>query len=100
MSDQTISTEEVRHIAKLAKIPIDDAEVAKYQKSLSSILTFVSVLEDVDTEGVQETSQVTGLTNVTQEDEVEVYPPEMEKELLGCSNLPKNENQITIPKMM
>jgi len=100
MSKQTITKEEVKHIAKLAKLVLSDEEVRKYQQDLSNILTFVSVLEEVNTDGVAETSQVTGLENITQEDEVEVYSPDLEKNLLDCSNLTKNENQITIPKMM
>lgn len=101
MSQQTIITEdEVRHIAKLAKLKLTDEEIVKFQKELSNILTFVGKLEEVDTSGVEETSQVTGLTNVFGEDEVKVYGPAEESRLLDCSTLPKTDNSIQIPKMM
>ncbi len=101
MSQQTIITEEeVRHIAKLAKLKLSDDEVKKFQGELSNILNLVGMLEEADTEGVEETSQVTGLTNVFGADEVEVYEPQQEDKLLECSTLPKTDHSIQIPKIM
>jgi len=98
---QTIITEdEVRHIAKLAKLKLTNEEIVKFQKELSNILTLVGKLGEVDTDGVEETSQVTGLTNVFGEDEVAVYGPAEEGRLLDCSTLPKTDNSIQIPRMM
>ena len=39
-----ISSEEVRHIAKLAKLSLSDAEVEKYSKELGQIAEFVAEL--------------------------------------------------------
>lgn len=63
-----LSIKEVEHIAKLARIHLSDKEKQKYSKELSSILGYVEKLQKVNTDNVEETSQVTGLTNVYSED--------------------------------
>ena len=63
-----LSKDEVLHIAKLARIELKDAEVEKFQKDLSAILDYVDVLKSVDTTGLEEISQVTGLVNVQRND--------------------------------
>jgi aspartyl-tRNA(Asn)/glutamyl-tRNA(Gln) amidotransferase subunit C len=50
-----ISKEEVKHIAKLAKIELKDEEVAKFQKDLSSILGYFEMLKKIDTKQVEPT---------------------------------------------
>ncbi|HRN96198.1 MAG TPA: Asp-tRNA(Asn)/Glu-tRNA(Gln) amidotransferase subunit GatC [Candidatus Levybacteria bacterium] len=59
---------DVKHIAKLANLEISVEEEAKFEKQLSEVLDMVGKLNEVDTTGVEETSQVTGLENVTRED--------------------------------
>ena len=59
---------DVSHIAKLANLPITDGEKKKFEKQLSETLDYVKQLEEIDTKGVDPTSQVTGLENVTRED--------------------------------
>jgi aspartyl-tRNA(Asn)/glutamyl-tRNA(Gln) amidotransferase subunit C len=83
----TLSDDDVRHIAKLARLKLKDSEVKKFSKELTSILDYIDILNEVDTENVEPTAQVTGLTNVERAEEVK--PSEASKEdLLGCSPLP------------
>jgi len=63
-----LSKEEVIKIAKLARIELSESEVEKFQKELSLVLEYVNALKEVNTEGVEEVSQVTGLVNVQRED--------------------------------
>lgn len=93
-----ISHDDVTHIAKLAKLKLSEDEIQKFTKELGSVLAFAKKLEEVDTDGVEETSQVTGLTNVTQKDEIEVFGKE--DELLACSTFEKEGHCIRIPKIM
>ena len=65
-----ISKDEVKHIATLARIGIDDEELEKYSKDLSSILNWMKQLEEVDVEGVLSTAHITGLENVDREDKI------------------------------
>lgn len=59
----------VPHVAKLANLPVKPGEEKKFEKQLSDILTYIEKLKEVDTKSVETTSQVTGLENVTREDE-------------------------------
>ncbi len=56
-------------MAKLANLTLTEDEIKKFEGQLSSILEYVETLKEVDTDDVKETSQVTGLENVTREDE-------------------------------
>jgi len=48
-----ISTEEVKKIAYLARLGIDGNDIESYAKDLSGLLGLVSLLQEVDTVGVQ-----------------------------------------------
>lgn len=65
-----LTPEEVKKVATLARIELTDTEVEKFQKELSTILDYVEELKQVNTDGVEEVSQVTGLANVQRMDEV------------------------------
>ena len=67
-----LSKEEVLKLAQLARIELSDIEVEKFQKQLSAVLDYVEELKKVETGGLEETSQVTGLINVQREDRVEM----------------------------
>jgi len=49
----SVNTEQVRHIAKLARIAMSDAEVAELVPELNAIIGWVEQLSEVDTEGVE-----------------------------------------------
>lgn len=59
---------DVAHVAKLANLSLSPEEEKKFETQLSEVLEMVGKLNDVDTTGLEETSQVTGLENVTRED--------------------------------
>ena len=65
-----LTKKDVEHVAKLAKLSLTPAEVSKFQKQLSEIVSYISELDKVDTSGVTPTSQTTGLENVFRLDEV------------------------------
>lgn len=58
----------VTHIAKLANLSLTEEEKKKLSKQLDETLAYVDQLDQVNTDNVQPTSQVTGLENVTRED--------------------------------
>lgn len=60
---------DVAHVAKLAKLPLKPKEKEKFENQLSKILSYIEKLNEVDTKNVEPTSQVTGLENITREDE-------------------------------
>mgnify|MGYP001601625450 FL=1 len=60
---------DIKHVAKLANLPLKPQEKEKFEKQLSEILSYVEKLKEVDTKNVEITSQVTELENITREDE-------------------------------
>lgn len=66
----------ITHIAKLANLKISPDEEKKFQSQLSSILDYIARLNEVDTTDVKETSQVTGLENITRDDRTEPSLPQ------------------------
>ena len=65
-----LTKEEVIKIAELARIELTEAEVEKFQKELSTVLDYVEELKNVNVDGLEEVSQVTGLVNVQRDDVV------------------------------
>ncbi len=53
-----ITREEVLRVAELAHLELTDAEVAKYQQQLDSILEYIAKLNAVDTAKVEPMAQV------------------------------------------
>lgn len=60
---------DVKHTAKLANLKLTPQEEKTFGQQLSSILDYIDKLKEVNTEKIDETSQVTGLENVTREDD-------------------------------
>ena len=85
-----LTTHQVQHIAELAKLNLSNEEVAKFQKQLSSILEYVELLNEVDTENVEPTAQTTGLENVYREDKPSKDQCLTQEELL--SNAPEKQD--------
>ena len=65
-----LSKKEVEHIANLARLKLSDDDADKYSHQLSDILNYIEKMQSVDTEGVEPTSQVTGLVNVERDDKI------------------------------
>jgi len=68
-----VNADEVRRLASLSRIQLTDDEVEQYAKEIEKILGYVSQLQSADVNGVEPTSQVTGLVNVTRPDEIKDY---------------------------
>ena len=49
----SVDTQQVRHIAKLARIAMSDAEIDAMVPELNNILSWVEQLGEVDTDGVE-----------------------------------------------
>lgn len=90
-----LSEEEVKHVAKLARIALTDKEVKKFSKQLSNVLDYMEILNEIDTKELEATNQVTGLTNVMEKDEIKSSQSTRE-ELLNCSELPVDSKQVRV----
>ena len=60
-------------MARLARLDLSDEEVETFRGQLSEILQYVEQLQNVDISGLKPTNQVTGLTNIMRDDNVQDY---------------------------
>jgi aspartyl-tRNA(Asn)/glutamyl-tRNA(Gln) amidotransferase subunit C len=65
-----VSHDDVRYVAKLARLKIDEDELDRYAAQLSSILGHIDQISGLDIAGVEPTSHVIQLSNVLRDDEV------------------------------
>jgi len=91
-----LTSDQVRHIAKLARLTLTKEEEERYAGQLTSILQYVDMLQEVETKNVEPTAQVTGLTNSFRPDVVDQNGPSRDA-LLGTSPLPIIDHQIQTP---
>jgi len=67
-ADHTITEAQVRHVAKLSRLELDDGQIHHFADQLSQILDMVAQIEDLDLEGVEPMAHPLDLTNVLRED--------------------------------
>ncbi len=68
MAETILSADDVRAIADLARLELDEADLARYQKQLSAVLDYFQKLEELDTSHIDPSSSVLPLTNVMRQD--------------------------------
>ena len=66
----SITTDEVEHIARLARLRFEPEEIEKFRAQLSAILDYVAKLNELDTGDVEPTSHALDLEDVVREDTV------------------------------
>ena len=74
---------DIEHIADLARLHLTEDEKSRYAEQLSAVLGYVEMLNEVDTTGVEETCQVTGLEDVFREDVVQSADEDLRKKIIA-----------------
>jgi aspartyl-tRNA(Asn)/glutamyl-tRNA(Gln) amidotransferase subunit C len=92
-----ISLDDVRKVAELARLEVPDNKIATYTGQLERILDYVAHLQQVDTEGVPETTRAVEVPNVTRLDAVETT--DIREDLLELS--PQREGDFyRVPRIL
>jgi aspartyl-tRNA(Asn)/glutamyl-tRNA(Gln) amidotransferase subunit C len=92
-----ITTDEVRHIANLARLEFGEAEIQHFTTHLTQILDYISKLNELDTADVPPTSHVIEIRNVMKDD---VIKPSYEREVV-LANAPAAEaGHFEVPKVI
>lgn len=89
-----LTKDEVKHIAKLARLELTEAEVDKFAEQLSGILSNADMLAEVNTDDVEPIAQITGLKNVSFADEVQ--DTGLADKLLEQSPMPIQDHMIKV----
>lgn len=66
----SITLDEVRHVAKLARLELDESEMLSLQGELNALLGHFADIESIDTSGIEPTSHAVALRNVWADDSV------------------------------
>jgi aspartyl-tRNA(Asn)/glutamyl-tRNA(Gln) amidotransferase subunit C len=69
-TSQHVTIEQVKQVAKLARLAIPDDKLPDFTKKLEGILGYVDVLNEVNIEGVEPTAHAIKMSNVLREDVV------------------------------
>lgn len=93
-----ITREDVLHLAQLSSLQLTDDEITGLQADISNILGYVEQLGKLNTEGIEPTYQLTGLSNVWRDDKVIDYGISREDLLKLSSEV--IDNQVKVPKVL
>ena len=92
-----ISSNEVKKVAQLARLELNESEIQKHAEQLENILGYIKQLEKIDTENIPCTTRAIEVVNVLRKDEKKDY--ENSEELLDLA--PSRENQFfKVPKII
>jgi aspartyl-tRNA(Asn)/glutamyl-tRNA(Gln) amidotransferase subunit C len=92
-----ITADDVRKVAKLARLDLPDDTIATYTGQLERILDYVDQLQAVDTEGVLPTTRAVEVVNAMREDTV--VNTDVRQELLDQA--PQREGDFfRVPKIL
>lgn len=93
----SINEEQVKHVAKLAKLSFKEEEISQFTEKLDQIIHMVETLEQVDTTGVPITTHVLDTVNAFREDQAEEGT---DRDLL-MKNVPTSQDGfIKVPAIM
>jgi aspartyl-tRNA(Asn)/glutamyl-tRNA(Gln) amidotransferase subunit C len=93
----SVNTEQVRHIAKLARIAMSDAEVEAMVPELNNILGWVEQLGEVNTDGVEALTAVIDQKLRLRDDEV----TDGDKRNAVLANAPEGQHGFfAVPKVI
>ncbi|MDR3190195.1 MAG: Asp-tRNA(Asn)/Glu-tRNA(Gln) amidotransferase subunit GatC [Lactobacillaceae bacterium] len=97
MANQELESQEVLHVAELAKLALSPQETEKFTTQLGKIFHLVDLLAEVDTDGVKPTYSVTEMRTVLRED-VAVNAQQADALL---ANAPEHEGtSIKVPSIL
>lgn len=92
-----ISKEEVLHVARLARLELNHAELDTFAEQIARILEYVDTLNQVDTTGVPPTTHAISLTNAFRDDEIHTH---LEREQ-ALGNAPAKEaGAFVVPRVV
>ena len=92
-----ISKEEVKKVAHLARLELNEDEINNHAKQLEKILEYIKQLESIDTDDVPCTTRAIEVTNIFRKDEKKNFSSTEELLELGPS---KEDKYFKVPKII
>ena len=92
-----IKKEDIMHLAKLSMLNLSEEEILKYTQSMKEIVNFANTINELDTEGIKESTFATDNYNVFRKDEV---VKSLDREELLKNAPSSNGEAYLLPNMM
>lgn len=93
----SLTDDEVRYVASLARLALDDDEVAQLAPQLARILAYAEQVGEVAAEDVPPTAHPYALANVLREDEV---GPSLERDELLAGAPEVEDDRFAVPRIV
>ncbi len=93
----TITTDDVKHIANLARLEFNEEEIQQFTDHLTRILDYIGKLNELDTTDVPPTSHVLPIRNVVKAD---VAKPSYDRELVLATAPAAEAGYFEVPKVI
>lgn len=90
-----ITPDLIKYLEKLARITLNEDEEKKVGNELQDILTYIDMLNELDTDGVEAMSHCFPVTNVMREDEV---APSMSPDEIVANAPESQDGYFVVPK--
>ncbi len=73
----SMTNEQIAHIAKLSRLQLEESEIDDYRDKIGSILDYVTKLQELELDGVEELQHAAEVVNVFREDIVQGCEPDV-----------------------
>ncbi len=92
-----VNKEEVKRIAKLAMLELEESQIDKFASQFNDILNYMEQINELDLSNCEAAFHITELHNVFREDEVS---PSMDRDLI-LKNAPETDGEsFKVPKVI
>ena len=93
----TLTADQVRKVAKLARLQLSESDVARFTQQLGQVLGYVEMLNELNTDGVEPLAHPLEIENVLRED----VPTSSLTREAALSNAPKSDGRcFLVPQIL
>lgn len=93
----SITLEEVRHVAKLARLDLDETEMLSLQGELNALLGHFADIEGIDAKGIEPKSHAVALQNVWADD---IAEPSLSRERALANSASSKAGLFLVPAII
>lgn len=97
MSKDKIDIAQTRQVAKLARLALNDEELAKFSTQLNDILGYIEKLNEVDTENVEPLAHCLAVKNVFRDD---IVKPSLGTQKALANSPAETSEFFKVPKIL
>lgn len=97
MEQKKIDIEQVRQVAKLSRLDLNEAEIAQFTTQLGAILEYVEKINQLDTSKIEPLAHCLPISNCLRADEIR---PSLGTEKTLANAPDKDEQFFIVPKIL